>query len=77
MCYSIFRGEKVIWRTADKIVSLLQSNSIIKKDDKEIYQYGIEIIISTLINIFLDIAIGFILNKLIEAIIFFILFAMI
>lgn len=67
----------MIRKTADKIVSLLQLNSIIKNDDREIYQYGIEIIISTLINIFIDIAIGLLFNELISAIIFFILFALI
>nr|WP_312580175.1 accessory gene regulator B family protein [Sedimentibacter sp.] len=57
------------WNTMIKYLSynitdFFSSNNIIEEEDKEIYVYGLQLIISTLIGITLILVLGLILNKL-------------
>jgi len=63
--------DKVANYTAD----LLSANHIIKEDDKEIYAYGIEVILSTVINLALIVVIGICLGYFTETAIFILSFA--
>lgn len=56
--------------TSKKIVNLLVSNEIISAEDKELYEYGLHQGFILLANIFTTILIGWILNMMIESIVF-------
>ncbi len=53
-----------------RIVDTLKNYRIIKEEDQDIYQYGMELLISTLINLVLIITIGLIFGKLPQTILF-------
>lgn len=55
---------------SDNITNYFYNNDIISEEDKEIYVYGLEIIISSLIGMLLIIGIGICLNKIVYSIIF-------
>lgn len=63
--------DKVAGHTAD----LLSTNQIIRDDDKEIYAYGIEVILSTVINLVVIVAIGILMGRFAETAIFILAFA--
>lgn len=59
---------------SDNITDFFYSNNIIQEEDKEIYVYGLQLIISTIIGITLILVLGLILKKLFYSIIFLISF---
>nr|WP_312580178.1 accessory gene regulator B family protein [Sedimentibacter sp.] len=59
---------------SDNITDFFYSNNIIQEEDKEIYVYGLQLIISTIIGITLILVVGLILNRLFYSIIFLISF---
>lgn len=69
-------GEKMIEKLSAKIVNYLLDNKAINDtaDDKEFYQYGIEITISSVLNVILILTIGLISGSLIESIVFLLCF---
>lgn len=62
----------MIVQGANKITSLLLHEDIIRKEDKEIYQYGLELILSTCLNFILVILIAWVMGR-IEVGVFYIL----
>lgn len=69
----------MIHRFSEKILKFLIKSNVIENtdSDKEYYQYGIEITISSLLNIFLILLIGLAFQSFIESIIFLICFIVI
>lgn len=59
---------------SDNITDFFYSNKIIEEEDREIYVYGLQLIISTIIGITLILVLGLIINKLFYSIIFLISF---
>ncbi|MDF2882005.1 MAG: accessory regulator [Clostridiaceae bacterium] len=59
---------------SDNITDFFYSNNILEEEDKEIYVYGLHLIISTVIGITLIFILGLILNRLIYSIVFLISF---
>lgn len=62
---------------ASRIVVLLQKNQVIQKGEMEIYQYGLEMIVSTIVNLLLLLLIGVLFHELFSAVLFFCLFVLI
>ncbi|MFF1066181.1 accessory gene regulator ArgB-like protein [Clostridioides difficile] len=62
---------------ADKIAFLFVLNQVIEKDDLEICSYGLEILLSSIINTLSSLMIGLILGRLIYSIVFLISFCII
>lgn len=58
------------------ITDLLIRENIVKISEKEIYEYGVELLISTLVNLFIIILIGVLSGQIIECIIFFCVFCL-
>lgn len=67
----------MISRISSRIVKALIENNIIKTEENEIYQFGIEMVISTTIVILIVLSCGIIFRDLISSIVFFIIFAFI
>lgn len=57
-----------------KIIEFFIANSIIKGEDKELYQYALSITISALIHIFTIVVLGIIFGLLVESIVFYLCF---
>lgn len=57
------------------IADFLLLQKIIKKQEKEIYVYGIHLIISSIVNLLICITISLLLGELINGLIFFVLFS--
>lgn len=59
-----------------KVVNYLIGASVITDtdDDRELYQYGVEITISSMLNIFLIVIIGFVTNSISESLLFLVCF---
>lgn len=57
------------------IAELLYKNKIIKSEDKEVYIYGFEVLISSIFGFVIIISLGIIVNQLFNSIIFFMVFA--
>ena len=68
---------KMISRISSGIVKALLKNNIIEVDENEIYQYGIEMAISTIVMIFIVLGCGLMFGELIPSVVFFLLFALI
>jgi accessory gene regulator B len=67
----------MIPRISSGIVRMLLRNKIIKADENEIYQYGLEMVLSTAIMLLIVLGCGLIFGELISSILFFIIFALI
>lgn len=67
----------MISRISSGIVKALLKNNIIEVDENEIYQYGIEMVISTIVMIFIVLGCGLMFGELISSVVFFLLFALI
>lgn len=53
-----------------KLTDILSANGIIRNEDREIYRYGLELLISTLINIILVMTAGMVFHVLPQTILF-------
>lgn len=62
-------------RLADKVAGVLSENSIVSKEDKEIYTYGLEVILSTVVNLVVVILLGCIFDFLLPTMLFVLFFA--
>lgn len=60
---------------SERIADFLLYQKIINTQEKEIYVYGIQLVISSVINLLICITISLLLNELINGILFFILFS--
>lgn len=67
----------MIAKIASKITNTLKYNKIISENELEVYQYGLEMLISTVINCIIVTLFGLFLHELLAAAIFFIIFALI
>nr|WP_317360190.1 accessory gene regulator B family protein [uncultured Tyzzerella sp.] len=54
----------------NRIISTLISNEIIKKEDKEIYSYGLKQMATTILNLITILVLGIIFNMVLESILF-------
>lgn len=54
-----------------KITLILKRNQIILDDEIEIYQYGLEMIVSTIVNCVIVVVFGIIMKELLAAVLFF------
>lgn len=59
----------------NKIADIFLKNNIIEEEDKEIYQYGLEIFTSTFIGMLIVLTIGIFTHQIFETTIFYIVFA--
>ena len=59
---------------SNRFVDFLLDNNIIKKEEKEIYVYGYQIIIASLISILLVSVFGLVLHRFLESILFLMVF---
>lgn len=62
-------------RLSECIADFLLSQKIIKKQEKEIYVYGTQLVISSIINLLICITISLLLGELINGLIFFAVFS--
>lgn len=62
-------------RLSECIADFLLSQKIIKKQEKEIYVYGTQLVISSIINLLICITISLLLGELINGLIFFAIFS--
>lgn len=60
----------MIVASASKIVSFFVVSKVIKNEEGEIYQYGLELIISSVLNIIAVLVVSIIMNRLLESICF-------
>ena len=60
---------------AEYIVGFLCKNDIITDEEKNIYQYGFEIGISNLVNVFIAIMLGLLFSQLVSILIFLCVFS--
>ena len=60
---------------ANRMADILSNNRIIKPEDKEIYVYGLDALISTFINLIVIAALGIILGVFAETVVFVLAFA--
>ena len=67
----------MIPRISSGIVSSLLRNKIIKTDESEIYQYGFEMVLSTIVMALIVLSCGLIFREVTSSVLFFILFALI
>lgn len=67
----------MIPRISSGIVSSLLRNKIIETDESEIYQYGFEMVLSTIVMALIVLSIGLIFEEVVSSVLFFILFALI
>ena len=61
-------------RCAKRFTTYFVKNGIILEDDKEIYEYGFEVIISSIFSIVLSMIIGIIANRFIDTIVFLLIY---
>lgn len=61
-----------VW--SNQLVDVLLNNKIIEEKEKDIYAYGFQIIISSMIGILMVGAIGIIFNRFIESVLFLVVF---
>ena len=64
-------------KIASKLTLILHRNNIISEDETEIYQYGLEMILSTILNCMIVLLLGALMNEPLAAVIFFIIFALV
>lgn len=62
-------------RLSECIADFLLSQKVIKKQEKEIYVYGTQLVISSIINLLICITISLLLGELINGLIFFAIFS--
>lgn len=55
---------------SDKITYFLEDSKLIESEDNEVCSYGLEVLISSLINLILVLALGIILNKFLQTLVF-------
>lgn len=67
----------MIPKLSSRIVKELIRNEIIHEEESEIYEYGMDMVLSTLVNLLIVLIVGLAFGELISAIIFFVLFALI
>lgn len=67
----------MISRMVSRITLALKRNQIIPEDEIEIYQYGLEMIASTIVNCLIVVVLGIIMKELLAAVLFLIMFAII
>lgn len=67
----------MISKLSEKIIQRLLSRSIISHDEKDLYEYGLFMIISYIVFFVVSLSIGFALNVLLESVFFFVSFCMI
>lgn len=67
----------MISKTSSGIVRILLKNKIIEAEDNEVYQYGFEMILSTIVMFLIVLVFGLLLGEMISSFAFFILFALI
>ena len=62
-----------------KILKFITEQNVIsdEKDEQEFYKYGIEISISSFLNIFLVVILGFLIHHVLESVVFLTLFILI
>lgn len=65
----------MIPRLSSRIVNVFIRNHIIEEAEAEIYQYGLEMVLSTAVNILIVLCCGLVFGELISAVLFFIMFA--
>lgn len=65
----------MISKCADEVTNFLVRKTIIVCEEKDIYKYGFELIISTLVNLFWILVIGVIYNEVLMVLISFFIFA--
>jgi Accessory gene regulator B. len=68
-------GDDMIERTAARLAGILCDNRIIREEDREIIAYGLDALISTLINIVIIFAVGLLLGIFAQTVIFLLAFA--
>lgn len=59
---------------AQKMTELLQKNNLISKEQRELYQYSFELLLSTVINLLLVLFLGFLFDAVWETILFLLFF---
>lgn len=64
----------MIRRISEKLANFLLSKNVIEKSEIDIYVYGYEVLISSLVDFLIIIAIGYIFNRIIAMLLFFIMF---
>lgn len=64
-------------KIASKITWILHRNNIISEDESEVYQYGLEMILSTILNCMIVLLVGALTHELLAAAMFFIIFALV
>ncbi|MCM1529710.1 MAG: accessory gene regulator B family protein [Alistipes sp.] len=69
-------GDKMISEIANKITICLEKNKLISKKDTDVYNYGFEIMISTIITFAIVIILGIVMKSLSAALIYFGIFAL-
>lgn len=65
----------MIIKIAEKATGILLQENIITEDFKDIYQYGMEVIVSTILNLLLVLTMGVVLNATTQGIIYFLVLA--
>lgn len=75
-CYSDARGDSLIHSVAERVASFLVIYGDADKEDKDIYTYACELIISSVVNIIVGVVISILMNKLFEGLIFMVCFAL-
>lgn len=76
VCISFFIGDLMYKTLAQKITSFFIQKKIIKEEDKEIYEYGYEVLFSETIYIVIMFIISLVTNTVFESLIFFLGFYM-
>ncbi len=66
-----FKKDKVMEKFSSKLIEFFVSNDLIKNEDKEIYEYAFNIILSSLIHIATVMILGLCFNLLIESLTFY------
>lgn len=70
----ISEGGIVIHKFAQMIADYLCNNETIKEEEKDIYIYGYEIMLSNIVNFMIILSLGLFLNQLIDGFLFYITF---
>jgi accessory gene regulator B len=74
MLKQILRGINVIHKFATMIADSLHKNEVIEVEQKDIYAYGYEVILSSILNLSLVLVSGILLHQIPNAIIFYLVF---
>lgn len=69
-------GDNMISEIANRITVCLENNKLISKEDNDVYAYGFEILISTVITFAIVIILGIVMKSLFAALVYFGIFAL-